>query len=34
MAMVIGLRDYVTKNNFPGVILGLSGELTQPFVPL
>ena len=24
-AMVLGLRDYVNKNNFPGVILGLSG---------
>lgn len=24
-AMVLGLRDYVRKNNFPGVILGLSG---------
>ena len=26
-AMVLGLRDYVTKNNFPGVILGLSGGI-------
>ncbi|GAB4234028.1 MAG: hypothetical protein Tsb0032_39650 [Kiloniellaceae bacterium] len=24
-ALVLGLRDYVTKNRFPGVILGLSG---------
>ncbi len=24
-AMVLGLRDYVTKNGFPGVVLGLSG---------
>ncbi|MBP7381807.1 NAD+ synthase [Myxococcota bacterium] len=24
-AMVVGLRDYVTKNGFPGVLLGLSG---------
>ena len=24
-AMVLGLRDYVNKNGFPGVILGLSG---------
>ena len=24
-AMVLGLRDYVNKNRFPGVILGLSG---------
>jgi len=26
-AMVVGLRDYVTKNGFPGVVLGLSGGL-------
>jgi len=26
-AMVLGLRDYVGKNNFPGVILGLSGGI-------
>lgn len=26
-AMVTGLRDYVTKNGFPGVILGLSGGI-------
>ena len=26
-AMVIGLRDYVFKNNFNGVILGLSGGI-------
>jgi NAD+ synthase len=24
-AMTLGLRDYVTKNGFPGVVLGLSG---------
>ncbi len=24
-ALVLGLRDYVTKNRFPGVVLGLSG---------
>lgn len=24
-ALVLGLRDYVTKNGFPGVLLGLSG---------
>jgi NAD+ synthase len=24
-ALVLGLRDYVTKNGFPGVVLGLSG---------
>lgn len=26
-ALMMGLRDYVTKNNFPGVILGLSGGI-------
>lgn len=26
-AMVLGLRDYVTKNKFPGVVLGLSGGI-------
>ncbi|HEX2116697.1 MAG TPA: NAD+ synthase [Alphaproteobacteria bacterium] len=26
-ALVIGLRDYVSKNRFPGVILGLSGGI-------
>ncbi len=26
-AMVCGLRDYVTKNGFPGVIIGLSGGI-------
>tara|TARA_B000000557_G_scaffold109025_1_gene88396 strand:- start:283 stop:1932 length:1650 start_codon:yes stop_codon:yes gene_type:complete len=31
MAMVIGLKDYVTKNNFPGVILGLSGGIDSAF---
>lgn len=25
MALVLGLRDYVTKNKFPGVLIGLSG---------
>ena len=24
-ALILGLRDYVTKNGFPGVVLGLSG---------
>jgi NAD+ synthase len=24
-ALVVGLRDYVTKNGFPGIVLGLSG---------
>ena len=27
LAMVTGLRDYVTKNRFPGVVIGLSGGL-------
>ncbi len=26
-AMVLGLRDYVGKNNFPGILLGLSGGI-------
>jgi NAD+ synthase len=26
-ALVLGLRDYVTKNRFPGVLLGLSGGI-------
>ena len=26
-AMVLGLRDYVRKNNFPGVLLGMSGGI-------
>ena len=26
-AMVLGVRDYVTKNGFPGVIVGLSGGI-------
>ena len=26
-AMVLGLKDYVTKNRFPGVLLGLSGGI-------
>ena len=26
-AMLMGLRDYVEKNNFPGVVLGLSGGI-------
>ena len=25
--MVLGLRDYVEKNRFPGVVLGLSGGI-------
>ena len=26
-ALVLGVRDYVNKNNFPGVVLGLSGGI-------
>lgn len=26
-AMILGLRDYVTKNGFPGVVIGLSGGI-------
>jgi NAD+ synthase len=26
-ALVLGLRDYVQKNNFPGILLGLSGGI-------
>ena len=26
-ALVLGLRDYVTKNKFPGVVIGLSGGI-------
>ncbi len=26
-AMIVGLRDYVNKNRFPGVVLGLSGGI-------
>jgi len=26
-ALMMGLRDYITKNNFPGVVLGLSGGI-------
>lgn len=27
LAMMTGLRDYVTKNNFPGILVGLSGGI-------
>jgi NAD+ synthase (glutamine-hydrolysing) len=27
MALVLGVRDYVDKNGFPGVVLGLSGGI-------
>src|SRR5690606_22608240 len=26
-AMVLGLRDYVTRNRFPGVVIGMSGGI-------
>ncbi|MEO8113800.1 MAG: NAD+ synthase, partial [Phenylobacterium sp.] len=31
-AMVLGLRDYVTKSGFPGVLLGLSGGVDSAIV--
>jgi NAD+ synthase len=31
-ACVLGLRDYVTKNRFPGVVLGLSGGIDSAVV--
>ncbi len=31
-ALVLGLRDYVRKNGFPGVILGLSGGIDSALV--
>lgn len=31
-AIVLGLRDYVTKNNFPSVLLGLSGGIDSALV--
>ena len=31
-ALVVGLRDYVTKNNFPSVVLGVSGGLDSAVV--
>jgi len=31
-ACVLGLRDYVTKNGFPGVLLGLSGGIDSALV--
>ncbi|MDE1172796.1 MAG: NAD+ synthase [Parvibaculaceae bacterium] len=32
MALVLGLRDYVRKNRFPGVVLGLSGGIDSALV--
>ena len=31
-ACVLGLRDYVDKNRFPGVVLGLSGGIDSAAV--
>ena len=31
-ALVLGVRDYVTKNHFPGVIIGLSGGVDSALV--
>ena len=31
-ALMLGLRDYVTKNRFPGVLLGLSGGVDSALV--
>lgn len=31
-ALMLGLRDYVTKNGFPGVVLGLSGGIDSAIV--
>jgi NAD+ synthase len=31
-ALMLGLRDYVTKNGFPGVVLGLSGGVDSALV--
>ncbi len=31
-AMVLGLRDYIGKNGFPGVVLGLSGGIDSALV--
>lgn len=31
-ALVLGVRDYVNKNNFPGVIIGLSGGVDSALV--
>ncbi len=31
-ALVLGVRDYITKNGFPGVLLGLSGGIDSALV--
>ena len=28
--LTLGLRDYIDKNGFPGVVLGLSGGIDWP----
>ena len=30
-SLILGLRDYVEKNNFPGVVLGISGGIDSAF---
>ena len=30
-ALILGLRDYVKKNNFPGVVIGISGGIDSAF---
>ena len=32
LACVLGLKDYVEKNRFPGVLLGLSGGIDSALV--
>ena len=29
--LVLGLRDYIEKNNFPGVVIGISGGIDSAF---
>jgi NAD+ synthase (glutamine-hydrolysing) len=31
-ALVLGVRDYIGKNGFPGVLLGLSGGIDSALV--
>lgn len=33
-ALMMGLRDYITKNGFPGVVLGLSGGIDSALVAM
>ena len=30
-ALILGLRDYVSKNKFPGVVVGISGGIDSAF---